>query len=181
MGLSRKRRHELKRLRGTASELWDEQREVLDRATKVLSEVGRQLADLGREEVAPRVREAIDNRVVPGIASGLTATKDAARVARDRVAEKVAPAVTGALGSAAVVAELARDPQVRKAIARVGRKGAAVAAPAARSVGPLRVALMGLGVVVVIGVVYTAWQALRADEEAWVGDEAEGVEEPDEA
>lgn len=53
MALSRKRQKELKKLKRSADELWEEQREALDHASRVLREATRQANALAREEVAP--------------------------------------------------------------------------------------------------------------------------------
>lgn len=177
VGLSRKRQKELKKLRGDAAQLWDEQREVLDRASKVVRDAGRQATHLGREEVAPRVRDAVDNHLRPSVASGLAATRNAAGATREKFVDDVLPAVTSALSSALAVIEATKNPQVREALGRAGKVGAKVGAkvmPAAtKSAGPGRYILIGLGVVAVAGVAYAAWQTLRADDELWVSDEDE--------
>jgi hypothetical protein len=173
MELSRKRRRQLKRLRGNASDLWEEQREVLDRATKVLGEARRQLAGVSREEIAPRVRDAVENRMLPTVATGIVATKHAARSAKDRITEQVLPAVNSAFGSALALAEVAKEMKVREAVERVRRSSAPQ-----KSSGPGRFILMAVGVVAAAGMAYAAWQTLRSDDDLWVGDEADGFEEP---
>jgi hypothetical protein len=175
MEMSRKRRRELKRLRGNASDLWEDQREVLDRATKVLSEARRQLVSVGREEVAPRVRDTTMNKVIPAVATSVVTTKRAARSAREKLSDEIFPAVTGAFGSAMTLAELAKDARVRDAIDRI-RKGKVVEPP--KSSGPGRFILMTVGMVALAGVAYAAWQTLRSDDDLWVGDEADGFDEP---
>ena len=175
VGLSRKRQRELKRLKGSASELWNEQKEVLDRATHVVREASRQLANLGREEVAPRVRDAVDNHVRPSVASGIAATRSAAGSTREKFVEDVLPAVTSALSSALAVIEASKNPQVREALSRVGKAGAKVGSKvvpvASKSSGPGRYILIGVGLVAAAGLAYAAWQTLRADDELWVSDE----------
>jgi hypothetical protein len=174
MELSRKRRREFKKLRGNASQLWDEQRDVLDRATKVLGDARRQLANVGREEIAPRVRDTVEHRMLPSVAAGVVTTKQAARTARDKIMDGVMPAVSSAFGSALTLAEIAKDARVREAINRV-RKDKLVPE---KSSGPGRFILMAVGFVAVAGIAYAAWQTLRSDDDLWVGDEAEGFEEP---
>ena len=177
VGLSRKRQKELKRLRGSASELWDEQKEVLDRASHVVREASRQVASLSREEVAPRVRDAVDNHLRPGVASGVAATRSAAGSTREKFVEDVLPAVTSALSSALAVIEATKNPQVREALSRVGKAGAKagskVVPAAAKSSGPGRYILIGVGLVAAAGLAYAAWQTLRADDELWVSDESD--------
>lgn len=175
--LSRKRQKELKRLRGSAADVWGEQKEVLDRASQVVRDASRQLADLSREELAPRVRGAVDNHIRPGVASGLAATRSAAGSTREKLVADVLPAVTSALSSALAVIEAARNPRVREALARVGKAGATASAKvlpkAAKSSGPGRYILIGVGVVAAAGLAYAAWQTLRADDELWVDDESD--------
>lgn len=176
MEMSRKRRRELKRLRGNASDLWEDQREVLDRATKVLNEARRQLVSVGREEVAPRVRDTTMNKVIPAVATSVVTTKRAARSAREKLSDEIFPAVTGAFGSAMTLAELAKDARVRDAIDRVRKSK--VVEQQKKSSGPGRFILMTVGMVALAGVAYAAWQTLRSDDDLWVGDEADGFDEP---
>ncbi len=177
MGLSRKRQKELKRLRGAASDVWGDQREVLEHASKIVLEARRQAAQLGREEVAPRVKDAIDNRVRPGIASGIETAKDRAGYAREKLSHDVLPSLSSTIASALAVLEVAKDPRVRDALARATKAGSqltskvGITPPVKNSAGPGRYILIGLGVVAAAGVAYAAWQTLRADDELWVTDE----------
>ena len=77
MELSRKRRRELKKLRGAAENVWNEQREVLDHASKVLRDAGRQASVVARKDVAPRVRDSYERRVQPGIDASVGAVRHA--------------------------------------------------------------------------------------------------------
>ncbi|WP_349899115.1 hypothetical protein [Parafrigoribacterium soli] len=177
MRLSRKRQKELKKLAKNASQLWDEQREVLDRASRVVRDAGHQATSLGREELAPRVRDAVDNHVRPGVAAGIAATRTVAGATKDKFVDEVLPNVTSALSSALAVIEATKNPQVREALGRVGKAGAKVGAKvmptASKSSGPGKYILIGLGLVAVAGVAYAAWQTLRADDELWVSDEVD--------
>jgi hypothetical protein len=183
VGLSRKRKKELQRLRGTASDLWNDQKDVLEHASHVVREASKQLAHLSREEVAPRVRDAVDHHLRPGVAagvaSGLAATRSAAGTTRDKLVEDVLPAVASALSSAIAVIEAAKSPQVREAISRAGKIGSQLGskvvstAPRPKSPGPGRYILIGVGLVAAAGIAYAAWQTLRADDELWVSDESD--------
>lgn len=173
MALSRKRQKELDRLKRGATELWDDQKEVLDHATKVVREARRQLANVSREEVAPRVRDIYESRVRPGVESGLDAGRNFAGAARDKVSRDVLPAVSSALGTALAALEVARSPQVRQALSRVTRSTSKAVVPAKSNGGPARFILIGVGLVAAAGVAYAAWQTLRADDELWVSDEPE--------
>lgn len=206
MGLSRKRGKELKRLKHTATDLWDEQREVLDHASKVVREAGRQLGNVSREEVAPRIRTAVDERIVPAVETGFLATKSAVDGTRYKIMHDVLPSVSGALASALATLEVSKDPRVRdvieqvqkttkrvsknaehayaeaskqasKAYKKVGTRVGFVAPPK-KSMGPGGYILIALGLIAVAGVAYAAWQTLRADDELWVLDEADDTEQP---
>lgn len=173
MGLSRKRQRELNRLKRGASELWDDQKDVLDHATKVVQEARRQLANVSREEVIPRVRDIYESRVRPGVESGLDAGRSLAGAAKDRVSRDVLPAVSSALGTALAALEIARSPQVRQALGRVTRSTSKAVVPAKSSGGPGHYILIGVGLVAAAGIAFAAWQTLRADDELWVSDEPE--------
>ncbi|MDQ1596833.1 MAG: hypothetical protein QOI70_257 [Microbacteriaceae bacterium] len=175
MALSRKREKELKRLREAAFELWDDQKDVLEHAQHVVREASRQAAQLSREEVAPRVREAIDHNVRPAVATGLAAGRTVADTARDKIQREVLPAVSSAIASALAVLEVSKDPRVREALGRVrevsGRLAPKVAVEPPKSAGPGRYILVGVAIVAAAGVAYAAWQTLRADDELWVSDD----------
>ncbi|HEU4806992.1 MAG TPA: hypothetical protein VFT01_01910 [Homoserinimonas sp.] len=185
MALSRKRERELKKLRNSASELWEDQREVLEHASNVVREAGKQVGYLGREQVVPKVRGTIDQRIKPTVASGVAVTRHVAGSARDKVAHDVFPSVASAIASALAVIEVAKDAKVKEVTrqlakagdkaSKAGRKAAGrvgLAKPAPRR-GPGRYILMGLGVVAAAGVAYAAWQTLREDDDLWISDELE--------
>jgi hypothetical protein len=175
MALSRKREKELKRLREAAFELWGDQKDVLEHAQHVVREASHQAAQLSREEVAPRVREAIDHNVRPAVASGIAASRSVADTARDRIQREVLPAVSSALSSAIAVLEVSKDPWVREAFGRVrdvsSRLAPKVEVAPSKGAGPGRYILVGVALVAAVGVAYAAWQTLRADDELWVSDE----------
>lgn len=172
MGLSRKRQRELKRLKRSAENLWDEQREAIEHASEVLRDARRQAANYAREEVGPRVRDAYEDRVQPAIRGSLRAGRQAASWGGERLRDDVVPAITGALGSALAMLEAAKDPRVRDVVRKVSRAGerAGVVTMPKKSAGPGRYILIGLGVVAVAGVAYAAWQTLRADDDLWIED-----------
>jgi hypothetical protein len=164
MALSRKRQKELQRLKRSAEDLWQEQREAIDHASSVLREARRQAGNYAREEVAPRVRDAYDDRVRPLVSS-----------ARHGLTHDVLPAVSGAVGSALAVLEATRDPRVRDVV----RKATSASSRLTGKVTPLpvkkkapvgRYIALGIGVVAVAGVLYAAWQTLRADDDLWIED-----------
>ena len=185
MGLSRKRERELKKLRHSATELWEDQREVLEHASTVVREAGKQVGYLGREQVVPRVRGTIDHRIKPTVASGVAATRQVAWSARDKIAEDVFPSVASAIASALAVIEVAKDAKVKEAtrqLAIAGDRASKAGRKVAHKVGkvkpqprrgPGRYILLGLGVVAAVSVAYAAWQTLREDDDLWISDEQE--------
>lgn len=182
MGSTKKRQRELVRLKRDAGDVWDEQRAVIDHARAVVKQASRQVSDYARNEVSPRIRKTVDERVKPAVASGAKATRHAASVTRDKLADDVVPAVSSALGSAL------------SALNKVKRKGEREAAKAALelrsesrklgkkvgvikpSPGPGRYILIGLGVVAAAGLAYAVWQTLRADDDLWIEDEPEPLD-----
>ncbi len=159
MALSRARQKELRRLRSSAEDLWQEQRDAIDHATEVLRDARRQAANYAREEIGPRVRDAYDDRVRPAVAT-----------ARGRLSGELLPAMSGAVGSALAVLEATRDPRVRDVLRRATSKVTAPVVPQKKKPGPGRYILIGLGVVAAAGVLYAAWQTLRADDDLWIED-----------
>lgn len=168
MALSRKRQKELRRLKRSADELWQEQREAIDHASRVLREARRQAGNYAREEVGPRVRSTYDDRVRPAVAS-----------ARRSINHDVLPAVSGAVGSALAMLEVSRDPRVREVVRRArtvperipARLGKVTPLPVAKKKTPVgRYVALGIGAIAVAGVLYAAWQTLRADDDLWIED-----------
>ncbi|WP_448808013.1 hypothetical protein [Agromyces bauzanensis] len=155
MSLSRKRRKELKRLRSSAEELWGDQQHVLAEANAVAREASRQLGSLTREEVVPRVRTGYESYVRPGV--------DQARSAVERT-------FGSALGSVLSIGDIANDTRVRRALARVSPRAAAVV-DKNRGPGVGTYLAIGAAVIVAAGVAYAVWQTFRADDELWVADD----------
>ncbi|MCW4385816.1 hypothetical protein OH146_08520 [Salinibacterium sp. SYSU T00001] len=191
MALSRKRSRELKRLKHSASDLWDDQREVLEQASKVVREAGRQVGHISRDEVAPRVRSTVSH--------GAAAT-------RHKVQNEIFPSVASALASALAVIEVTKDARVRdamKAVQKAGEKkehvldvsskkakkkakklrkelGKKVSfVPPKSTPGPGRYIVMGVAAVAVAGIGYAIWQTLRADDDLWISDEPEDLSKPE--
>ncbi len=179
MGLSRKRQRELAKLKRGAADLWEDQKDVLEHATKVVREARRQLANVSREEVIPRVRDVYESRIRPGVEGGFDAGRQFVDATGRKVTRDLLPAVSSALGTALAALEVVKNPKVREALGKVAKapvKAASVkAAPVAKSGGAMRYFLIGVGVVAAAGVAYAAWQTLRADDELWVADEEESA------
>jgi hypothetical protein len=161
MALSKKRQRELDNLKDTAADVWDDQREVLERANKVIRAASRR----ARDEVSSRGHDVYESRVRPAVASG-----------REHFADDVFPVVSSALGSALAIIEAAKNPDVRAALGRATSAGRSVASKtglvkAKPSAGPGRYILIGVGIVAAAGIAYAAWQTLRADDDLWIDDE----------
>ncbi|QEO14503.1 hypothetical protein FLP10_08800 [Agromyces intestinalis] len=166
MSLSRKRKKELKRLRSSAEELWGNQQVVLAHANSVAQEASRQLGHLTREEVVPRVRTGYESYVRPGVEQA----KGFARQAGD-TAERT---LGTALGSVLSIGDLANDVRVRRAVARVSPRAAAVVEKKRGGLGIGGALAIGAAVVVAAGVAYAVWQTFRADDELWVAEDEPG-------
>jgi len=194
MALSKKRRREINKLKDQASDLWDDQKDVLDRANRIVREASRHAGHYTREELAPRARDTFDSRVRPAVASGLSSASSAASHTKERFVDDVIPAVSSAVGSALALLEVTKDPQFRDALKRVSSAGASVSDRASKvygsagkavnkatgkkvvpvpkqSSGVGRYILLGVGIAAAIGVAYAAWQTLRADDDLWIDDE----------
>lgn len=176
MALSRRRRKELKRLKGSAESLWADQQVLIERASDVLKQAKLQAGHLTTEEVIPRVKTAADS-VSPAISKNVAAVKAAGDTARDRFTSDVVPAVASTLGSAVAVLQAARDPELAKKRAKKLKKNVskniAAFSPKKQKSGPGAgaVVLISLGAVVAVGVAYAVWQTFRADDELWIADE----------
>jgi hypothetical protein len=172
MALSRTRQRELDRLKGQAEDLWDDQKEVLERANRVLRDASRH----ARSEASDRGRETFETRVKPAVASGVAAGRSAASGARGHLVDDVFPVLSSAFGSALAILEAAKNPDVRAALGRATSAGRSAAArtgivKAKPSAGPGRYILIGVGIVAAAGIAYAAWQTLRADDELWIDDD----------
>jgi hypothetical protein len=179
MALSRKRQKELNKLKRSAEELWDEQRDALEHASAVLKDARRQAANYAREEVGPRARDTYDSRVRPAVASVAASGRTAASRASERLSDDLLPALSGAIGSALAMVEVAKDPRVRSVLKQATAAANSVGAKVGRTVqiveppkksGPGKYILISLGAVAALGVLYAAWQTLRADDDLWIED-----------
>ncbi|MFZ7087135.1 hypothetical protein [Curtobacterium sp. RRHDQ10] len=191
--LSRKRKKQIKKLKGQTASLLGEQRKVLAHANAVLAEARANAADAARKDVAPRVKDAIDNGVRPAVATSVHAASTAAGHTKERLTNEVFPSLVSALGSALSVVDLAKDPRVKKIVkeaskkaAKAQKKGSKAAKVVAKNLPKQQksglgfggVALIVVGVVAVAGAAYAAYQTLRADDDLWVADDSDSAEKP---
>lgn len=168
VSMTRKRKKQLKRLKSDANALWAAQQDLLDQANSVAREAGRQLSAYGREEVAPRVARAYDEKLAPVVSKVDVATADARKNAKKNLDAKVLPAVGSAVGSVLALGDVARDARVKQAATRVT---AAKEAEKKKSGGFGKAIAVTAIVIATAGVAYAVWQTFRADDELWVADD----------
>lgn len=157
VSLSRKRKKELRRLRDDANQLWENQQVLVGHAADVAREAGRQLGNFNREQVVPTVQDAYQRRVAPIVDRGV-------RVGKKVVDDRVVPVVGGVVGTALSAWDVANSKRHELISSRTP-------VPAKKSLGLGSVVAIVLGAVAAIGVLYAAWEALRADDELWVADD----------
>jgi len=192
VSLSRKRKKELRRLQEQANKLWESQQVLVGEAATVAREAGRQLGNYNREHIAPAVQANYEKYAAPYVDKGV---KTAQQVFSDRVV----PAAGAVVGSALSVWDAANDTRSKlaagrglpdfdalakkaqknskKASQKLSAQLAAASAPKKKGVGAGGVIALILGAAAAIGVIYAAWQTLRADDELWVADDP--LREPD--
>lgn len=160
VSLSRKRKKQLRRLQKEANQLWESQQVVVGHAADVAREASRQLGDLGREQVLPVVQDTYNRRVAPVVDRGV-------KIGRHVVDDKVVPIVGGVVGSALTAWDFANAK--RHGVTPPPPRGAF--GKKKKSVGLGSVVAIILGAAAAAGVLYAAWQTLRADDELWVADD----------
>lgn len=179
--LSRKRRKQLKKLKGQTASLIGEQRQVLEHANAILAEARANAADVARRDIAPRVQNAIDNGVRPAVATGMSAASSAAAATKERFVSDVLPGLVSTAGTVLGAMDSVKDPRVQKIVqdAQKRAKQAQKQLPKQRSgLGFGGVALIVVGIVAVAGAAYAAYQTLRADDDLWVADDADSADKP---
>jgi hypothetical protein len=192
MGLSRKNKRELKKLRAHATDVWQEQRDVLERANAVLLEATLEAKKLTNQHVTPRVRDVVDVHVRPSYDKGLLAARAVSAAAKGKLVADVVPVASTAIGSAVAAIDLLQDPRVKDTVARAkkaslaateaGRKIAEkyvpgiepkpAPVPVKSGIGAGGIIAITAGVVIAAGVSYAFWQTFRADDDLWIADEA---------
>ena len=186
MSLSRKRKKELRKLQDQANKLWESQQVLVGEAGAVAREAGRQLGNYSREHVVPTVQAKYEQYAAPYVDKGMKVSK---QVLNDRII----PATGAVVGSALSVWDAANDTRQRLTAGRelnldlaalakradkrgkgISKKLAAqlaAAAPEKKGMGAGGVIAIILGIAAAVGVLYAAWQTLRADDELWVADD----------
>lgn len=187
MSLNRKRKKELRKLQVQANNLWESQQVLVGEAANIAREAGRQLGHFNREQVIPGVQAGYGKYAAPYVDRGKQFSKQV-------LADKVVPTAGAVVGSALSVWDAANDTRSRFAAGngfslpdastyakKADKYGAqaskrlaaklAVLDPPKRGIGPGGVIAIILGVAAAVGVLYAAWQTLRADDELWVADD----------
>ncbi|MBL3699514.1 DNA/RNA helicase [Leucobacter luti] len=165
MKLSRKRRRELRSLRGDAQELLDQQRIVLSHAGDVLGQAGRQAKLLSDEHLAPRVDETLE-AVRPTVDRGVAS----ARRAANSVRRVTTPLVASALARTIRALDEIESPQAAAQVRSFGERAGYIA-PVKKKRKAGGIIALSLGAVAAVGVGYALWQAFRTDDELWVAPE----------
>ncbi len=193
MNLSRKRKKELRKLQQQATNLWESQQVLLGEANHVAREAGRQLGKYNREQVLPTVHAKYDKYAAPYVDKGASYVDKGVATSRKVYNDRVVPTAGVIVGSALSLWDAANDTRKRltngRALASVdfdafqkradayGKKVAqrfAAPAPAPapkRGIGAGGILALILGAAAALGVLYAAWQTLRADDELWVADD----------
>ena len=184
VSLSRKRKKELRKLQDQANTLWESQQVLLGQAGNVAREAGRQLGNYNREQVVPTVQHSYEKYAAPYVEQGVQTSK---KVYND----KIVPAAGAVIGSALSVWDAANEKRkdlaagrgftsldvgkYQKKAEKYGKQAArqlsVSTAPKKKSMGAGGVIAILLGVAAAAGVLYAAWQTLRADDELWVADD----------
>lgn len=159
VSLSRKRKKELHRLQKDATQLWESQQVLVGHAADVAREASHQLGNLGREQVLPVVQDTYNRRLAPAVDRSVRAGKHV-------IDDKFVPLVGGVVGTALTAWDVANAKRFGLAPHAVVTKKKQASGP---GVGAI-VAIV-LGAAAAVGVLYAAWQTLRADDELWVADD----------
>ncbi|HYJ49965.1 MAG TPA: DNA helicase [Microbacterium sp.] len=187
MSLNRKRKKELHRLQVQANNLWESQQVLVGEAANIAREATRQLGHFNREQVIPSVQASYGRYAGPYVDKGKQFSKQV-------LSDKVVPTAGAVVGSALSVWDAANDTRSRLASGKgfalpdaatyakkADKYGAqaskrlaqklSVLDPPKQGIGAGGVIAIILGVAAAAGVLYAAWQTLRADDELWVADD----------
>ncbi|MDN3311953.1 DNA helicase [Microbacterium oryzae] len=166
LDLSKKQKKELKKLQQSAAHVWEAQQVVAASAAELAKQAGRQLETFGRQQVAPTVEEKYHEHVGPYVDRARPYVDRSMSASKKFVQLSLLP-VTGTVAGKALSAWDA-SAGTRAKLAHLG--SAPVPPPKKKSsAGPVIAFILGIGAAV--GVLYAAWQTLRADDELWVADD----------
>lgn len=169
MSVSRKRKKELRKLQNQANELWESQQVLVGEAAAVAREAGRQLGNFNREQVVPQVQASYAKYAAPYVDRGM-------KISKDVLEHKVVPTAGAVMGQALSAWDAANETRARLAAGRSVDLKSIFSKPAPvvvqkKGIGAGGVIAIIFGVVAAVGVLYAAWQTLRADDELWVADD----------
>ncbi|PPF73155.1 hypothetical protein [Rathayibacter sp. AY1E6] len=172
MGLSRKHKKDLKRLRKNAEAVWGEQQEVLAHAASVLEKSRRHASKYAKKELVPFVKDTYDSRVKPVYDNGVSAVEGTYSSARNAYKHKVVPTFTAVGGTAAAAFEAAKDSKNRAKLAEISKaRWEELTTPPKKKSKVGTVFAIGAALVAVGGIGYAVWQTFRADDELWVAED----------
>ena len=168
MSLSRKRKKELRKLQTQANSLWESQQVLVGEAAAVAREASRQLGNYSREQVVPQVHQKYETYAAPYVDKSV-------KVSKKVLNDTIVPAAGAVVGSAMSVWDAANHTRTKLASGRGLElsKAFSKAAPVPVKSGPGAGGVIAiiLGVAAALGILYAAWQTLRADDELWVADD----------
>src|SRR5918993_2011312 len=187
VSVNRKRKKELRKLQVQANNLWESQQVLVGEAANVAREARRQLGNYSREQFVPGVQAGFGKYAGPYV-------DKSKQFSRQLLSDTVVPTAGAVVGSALSVWDAANDTRSRFAAGKgfslpdastyakkADKYGAqatkrlaaklSVLEPPKRGIGPGGVIAIILGVAAAVGVLYAAWQTLRADDELWVADD----------
>ena len=170
MSLSRKRKKELRKLQTQANSLWEAQQVLVERSRDRRA----------RSEPAARQLQPGAGRPA-GAGAGTTGTPRptstrASRFSKQVLNDRVVPAAGAVVGSALSVWDAANDTRAQAGLRSRHRAVQGVLqgcrrVPVKSGPGAGGVIAIILGVAAALGILYAAWQTLRADDELWVADD----------
>ncbi|MCK6079601.1 DNA helicase [Microbacterium sp. EYE_5] len=182
MSLNRKTKKELRKLQKQAANLWESQQVLVGQAGDVAREAGRQLGKYNHDHVVPAAKHSYDKFAAPYVDRGVDA-------GRKVLNDAIVPAAGAVVGTALSVWDVASDKRhrlahgkglggfdsddFRKKAKKAGKKATKkLSVPQKKQgIGAGGVIAIILGVAATAGVLYAAWQTLRADDELWVADD----------
>ncbi|MBB6390288.1 DNA helicase [Microbacterium thalassium] len=189
MSLSRKRKKELDKLQKQANNLWESQQVLAGEAADLAREARRQIGNYNREQIVPSVQAGYAKYAAPYV-------DKSAKYSKHVLEDKIVPTAGAVVGSALSVWDAANDTRNRlsagkgfalpegavyakkadkyskDAAKKIAAKLSVIEpAPKKKGIGAGGVIAIILGAAAAIGVLYAAWQTLRADDELWVADD----------
>lgn len=187
MGLSRKNKRKLERLRRDADRLWAEQQVVFAKARQLSGRGIESARDYADAEVMPTILKNVDT-IRPAFERGVESGRSVLHKAEHALQQNVLPAIAQAGGN--VTGAVREFVDSNKTVQQVQSRGESFAKEAAKRVDELQKQIskeqkkqkksgvgvggwfaIGAGVAAVVAVGYALWQTFRADDDLWIADE----------